>query len=204
MAGGLGLTQDRYFSSQPIAISGRRILSAASQTALPSPLKIVAGALPTAYTDHGSMVQGRVEISVEINVESIDLGRIPTPHRFYISGQRGSIRGNLQEYQPAMVDLATGGDGTPTTASGYSQVYIGGVLGNERRLLVFDDFDIDYANNGFRWDQYWWTTPNAQCAGSFTLAEEKAQTVVPIEYQLLVFSVSGINRLLEMRAINYA
>ena len=203
MAGGFGLTQARSIS-EPIGISGRRILSAAKSAALPSPVKIEIGSVPSAYFDHGSIVQGRVDVQVEINIDSIDLGRIPSPHRFYITGQRGTIRANLQEYQPEMISLAAGGTGVPTTASGYSQVYIGGQLGAERRILVMDDFDVDFATDGFGWDQYWWTTPNAQAGGSFTLAEEKAQTVVPIEYQLLVFDISGVNRLLEYRAINHS
>lgn len=204
MAGGFGLSQSLRFSSQPIPISGRRILSAAKNAALPTAAKIVSGSVPTAYTDHGAVVQGKVNVQVDINIDSIDLGRIPSPHRFYITGQKGTIGANLQEYQPEMVDLAAGGTGTPATASGYSQVYIGGRLGAERRVLVIEDFDVDYTNDGYSWDQFWWTTPDAQAGGTFTLAEEKAETVIPISYNLLNFEISGIERLLEMRAINHA
>lgn len=204
MAGGLGLTQERRFSTQPIPISGRRILSAAKNAALPSPAKIVAGALPTGYVDHGSVSQGRVEVNVEINKDSIDLGRIPTPHRYYITGQRGTIRAQLQEYQPEMVDLQAGNTGVPLTAAGYSEVYIGGKLGSERRILVFDDFDVDFAADGFLWDQYWWTSPNAQAGGTFTLAEEKAATVIPVEYELLYFTQGNFSRLLHYLAIDHS
>lgn len=205
MAGGFAMSQARRFSTQPIPISGRRILSGAKDLTLPTAAKIVAGSLPTGYTDHGSVVQGKVDISVELNVDSIDLGRIPTPHRFYITGQTGFVRANMQEFQPEMVSLAAGQSGTPATATGYSNVYIGGALGSERRVLVVNDFDIDFTNDGYLWDQIWWTTPDGQCGGSFTLAEEKTvQTVIPIEYKLLAFDISGINRLLESRWINHA
>lgn len=203
-SGGFGLTQGRRFSSQPIGISGRRILTAAASAALPTAAKIVSGSLPTGYVDHGSIVQGLVNITVTINVDSIDLGRIPSPHRFYITGQKGNITANLQEYQPEMIDLAAGGDGSPATGSGYTEVYIGGVLGDERRILVLDDFDVDFASNGFNWAQFWWTQERAQAGGTFTLGEEKAQTVVPIDYNLLTTDVSGINRLLYFRAINHS
>jgi hypothetical protein len=201
--GGLGLTQDRRFSSRPIPIAGRRLFSATFGQALPPALKIGTTA-PTGYDDHGSVLLGKVDVSVEITKQSIDLGRIPTPHRFYIESQRGTFKATLQEYEPEIISLAAGQDGVPTTAAGYSQVYIGGALGSVRRFLVIDDFDVDNTNDSFPWDEYWWTTSNGQLGGTFALGEDKAATTIPIEVELLAMSISGVNRLLEFRAIDAA
>lgn len=204
MAFGIGVTQERRFSSQPISISGRRILTAANSAALPTALKIIAGSLPTGYTDLGSMVAGKVDVSVTINKQSIDLGRIPSPHRFFIASQSGQVKAQMQEYQPEMIDTQAGGTGTVATAAGYSYVYIGGRLGSLRRILIFDDFDVDFANDGFGWDQYWWTNPTAQAGGSFTLTDDKLATVIPVEFELLAFAISGINRLLQFVGIPHS
>jgi hypothetical protein len=207
-SGGFGITQDKRFSSQPLCISGRRLLSADPTTPLPTPGKIVLGAIPTGYTDHGSIVKGLVNIAVDITLDTIDLGRIPSPSRYYIGGQKGNIKANLQEYQPEMVSLAAGGTGTPTVVgsgpTGYTQVYMGGKIGSIRRVLVVEDFDVDFATDGFNWAQFWWHSANSQAGGTFTLTEEKAETVIPIDYNLLVVEINNVNTLLESRMINHS
>jgi len=203
---GLGIGQDRRFATQMVGVSGRRLVSALSSVAAPSTITPITGAPPAGYIDHGSIVQGKVEVSVDVSQDSIDIGRLPSPLHYYMTGQKGMIKCSQLEYQPEMIDLATGGDGViaPVAAGGGSREYkyiaIGGQLGSQRRVLVYDSFDVDFTNEGFRWDQYWWLAL-AQASGTFAQAEEKAAVVVPIEFNLLAQSIASVNRLLEFYAI---
>jgi hypothetical protein len=205
---GKGLGQDRRFSSQMIGVSGRRLLSALSSVANPTTIAPISGAPPTGFVDHGTIVGGKVEISVDVNVDSIDIGRLPSPLHYYMTGQKGMIKCSQEEYQPEMIDLAAGGDGDldETPAAGgsraYMHFYIGGQMGAQRKLIVYDSFDVDFANDGFAWDQYQWLAIG-QASGSFTQAEEKAAIVVPVEYNLLTQSVDSVSRLLEFYAVKY-
>jgi len=201
---GYAYDQRQVNPGRVLHIAGSRILTAPKNAFLPTVHQILIGAEPSGYVDHGSIVAARVEISVELTKETIDLGRIPTPARAYLSAQRGTIRANLQEYQPEQIDLATGGSGTPEFGTNFKRSYIGGKLGTEKRILILDDFDTDPLVDAEIWYQYWFTSPDAQSGGSFTRAEEKAAFVIPIEYELLAFSVGGFNRLLEYRAISIA
>jgi hypothetical protein len=199
---GYAYTQEQKFSTRVLHIAGSRVLTAPQNQALPTVGQVLIGAEPSAYFDHGSIVSALVEINLELTRESIDLGRVPTPARFYLSAQKGTIRFRMQEYQPEYIDLAAGGTGTLETGSGFVRSYLGGKLGTVRRILILDDFDTVVGVDAEPWYQFWFTNPNAQCGGTFARGEEKAAFVIPIEYDLLRFSQGGFNRLLEFRAIS--
>lgn len=199
MSYGLGITQQRI-SSQPIPISGRRLLSSLPTTTLP-PSKIVAGAIPAGYEDHGSILAGAIELSIDITKDVIALGRIPSPKKQYITGQSGVLKMKLQEFQPEIISFSTSFDSNVSTGLGYSYVYLGGKMSGTRRVLIFDDFDVDL-NDGFHWAQFWWTNPYAQFSGSFALQDDKLATVIPYEIYLKDYLVSQQDTLLEFRAID--
>lgn len=194
-----GIPQTKRFD-QPLPINGRSIYGAIKDATLPVSYPVIAGAQPSGYTYHGALVAGRVGIEVTLNVESVDRGRLPSPDRFYLAGQSGKITSQLQEYQPEMVALAANGEDTldesdPTFVS----TLIGGRLGSIRRVLVTDDPDVGAAD-GYAYKQFVWTSPRAQAGATFSLQEEKAETVLPMEYNLNTFEVDNTPRLLEFRA----
>lgn len=198
----LGITQDPLNPGRVFHIAGTRAFVAVNEAALPVPTRIVDGAEPSGYSDHGTLVAGRVELNFEIPKEAINIGRIPAPIRYYLGTQSGSIKFSMQEYQPEQVDLAAGGDGIPEQDTGFQRVYIGGQLPPQKRILLLDDFDIDADIDATEpWRQFWWTSPTVQGGGTFTRAEEERGYVLPMEYNCLVFTVGGYGRLIEFRAI---
>lgn len=180
-------------------LSGTRVLTGDIEAVLPTLAELTSE--PSGFVDHGTITGQIVQITVTVNKDSVDVGRNPTPERFYQTGQTGTVTGQMQEYQPEMISLAAGGDGTPETVTGGQRVVIGGQLGTERRLLLVDDFDPEaLASPREPWVQYWYWG-EAQGGGSYTRAAEKLYWVIPFEYSLLREVISARNVLLQFYAV---
>lgn len=201
-------TGEQRFDDRIFHLTGTSVLTAAKDTALPAFAELVAE--PSGYIDHGTIVNQIVTLNVEVSTETVDQGRVPTAKRYYLSGQKGSATGQMQEYQPEMISLASGGTGTPETsdesntpyAGGVLRVDIGGRLGVERRILLVDQHDPDaVAGADEPYVQYWHTNSNVQSGGSYTRAEVKAYFVIPFTYNFLSMPESGVNLLLKFYAI---
>jgi hypothetical protein len=196
-----GFSQERKYD-RIFHLSGTRVFTADRLTAIPDPTSEL-NSEPSGWFDHGTIVGGIVNINVELTRESVDVGRIPTADRFYLSAQRGTIEFRMQEYQPENISLASGGDGTLVPdGNGNDRVLMGGELPVERALLLVDDFDpTAKASANEPWAQYLYYTPNAQGGGTFTRGEEKAYWVIPATYDLLRHVIDDINRLLQFYPI---
>lgn len=185
-------------------LSGTRVFTADILASLPPIGEL--NAPPSGFVDHGTITGQTVQITVTVNKDSVDIGRNPTPARYYQTGQTGTVTGQMQEYQPEMISLAAGGDGVVgsgvETISGGQRVLLGGQLGTERRLLLVDDFDPEARNSSLEiWAQYWYWG-RAQGGGSYTRAAEKLYWVLPFEYSLLAEDIANRNVLLQFYAID--
>lgn len=200
------------------AITGDRILIAPADTALPTdiePLDLSNIATNAAgWTDLGPTENSDVNINITRQSEAIQTGTIPTDRRLYLTGQEGTLEATLMRFEPVLIGYNAGQDPeTRVAASGgnraYTDVRVGGTLGDTYSLLVFKDFDIPLVtDDGVRtYDQVWSYTPNAQSDGDVNLsAKVNKSPVVAFRMRLLGFEVSSdpYSRLMIQRWIEAA
>lgn len=204
------------YNSYSFPISGRRILVAAANEALPSTIvPIDESNIPSGWVDLGPTENSEVTLTLTRQTEAIQTGVIPTDRRKYITGQEGTLEATLQLYGIDNLGYAGGVDANAeVAASGGDRAYIdvlfGGTLGDIKSLLVFEDFDIDLVadDNSATFEQVWHYTPNAQSDGDIDLSARVTKApAVKIRYALLGFEsvlASGRTVLLQSRWIEVA
>jgi hypothetical protein len=193
-----GITQDKAYASRPMHLAGGRAYTAIEAAALPTLAQITS--TPSGYADLGVIVDANIDFSVELTRESIDRGLIATPDSFYLKSQKGTVKMQLEEFQPESFSFAAGTRGAVIAVSGGVRVDLGGALGNVERILIAEDLSVLLGVNGQPYSQFWLSHPRAQCGGSVTKAKVKDYSVIPIEYDLLANQVGGVNLLLSMYA----
>lgn len=195
---GPGISQPKAYSTRPMHLAGSRVYVAPEAQALPTLAQIITE--PSGYKDIGVIVDANVQFSVELTRESIDRGLIATPDSFYLKSQKGTLSGQIEEYQKESFSFVAGQGGAFNTVAGGFRVDLGGALGAVERILVCQDLSVNLGVNGQPYSQFWLSHPRAQAGGSVTAAKVKDYTVLPFEYDLLANEVGGINRLLSMYA----
>jgi len=167
--------------------------------------------IPAGWTYLGPVENGQVNLTLNIQTESIFTGVIPTERKRYISQQQGVLEANLLRYEPGIMGTAFGGDlDALVAASGsnraYRDLWLGGKLGAKQALLVVEDYDDDNlledATGGEEFEQTWYYNPKTQRDGDISLGQEITKTpVVPLRFALFGFLQGSHNRLLQVRFV---
>lgn len=174
----LGYAQDP--NDYSFSIAGRRVLVNVVDTAMPTSIvPITSLNLPSGWTDLGAVENGEVNITVSRQTEAIQTGVVPTDRRKYITGQEGSIEANFQFYEPRLIGYQAGVDPETDVAAagadrGYTDIVIGGTLGDILSFLCFEDFDIPLVqDDGLKtYEQVWHYSPKIQGDGDINLSQK--------------------------------
>lgn len=179
-------------------LAGRRILYAPLNTAIPpTVVPIYDDSIPAGWSDMGPTVNSIVETNVDFTTAEITTGVLASIRRTYIEKQTGTLTARLWRYEPVIASVAMGQTPVVITGStslnrGFSDLFIGGQLGDKQAILVFEDFDIPLVediNAAKQYEQAWLYTPRTQKKGSLNLFDQETKSnVVPLELELLPYT----------------